>query len=137
MQYLFFIIGLAIVGLGIYAKVHSNRMNKLGITNATVLAHQPAVKKIGQTEIPCTEVTLEIPVEFGAVNKTVLDNGTYNVGDVVGIYYDAEKDYVEFPKNISEKGSMGPHVLMGCGDYFPYGVQWKGAESELCLLHGI
>ncbi|MBQ7919742.1 MAG: hypothetical protein IJ324_07375 [Lachnospiraceae bacterium] len=115
MQYLFFIIGLAVVGLGIYAKVHSNRMYKLGITKATVVGHQPAVKKIGQTEIPCTQVTLEIPVEFGAVNKTVLDNSTYNVGDVVDIYYDSEKDYVEFPKNISEKGSKGPYVLMAFG----------------------
>ncbi len=115
MQYLFFIIGLVIVGLGIYAKVHSNRMYKLGITKATVVGHQPAVKKIGQTEISCTQVTLEIPVEFGAVSKTVLDNGTYSVGDVVDIYYDPEQDTVEFPKNISEKGSKGPYVLMGFG----------------------
>lgn len=115
MEYLFFIIGLAIIGLGIYAKVHSNRMYKLGITKATVVEHQPAVKKIGETEVPCTQVTLEIPVEFGAVSKTVLDNGTYSVGDVVDIYYDPEKDTVEFPKNISEKGSAGPYILMGFG----------------------
>ncbi len=115
MQYLFFVIGLAIIGLGIYAKVHSNRMYKLGITKAKVLAHQPAVKKIGETEIPCTQVTLEIPVEFGAVSKTVLDNGTYSVGDVVDIYYDPAKDTVEFPKNISEKGSKGPYILMAFG----------------------
>ncbi len=114
-MFLFFILGLGIIGLGVYAKVHSNRMNKLGIIKAKVLAHQPTVKKIGQTEIPCTQVTLEIPVEFGAVTKTVLDNGKYNVGDVVDIYYDAEKDFVEFPKNISEQGSMGPYVLMGFG----------------------
>lgn len=112
---LFLVLGLGIIGLGIYAKIHSERMYKLGITKATVVGHSPAVKKIGETEIPCTEVIFEIPVEFGTVSKSVLDNGTYNVGDVVDIYYDAARDTVEFPKNISEKGSMGPYVLMGFG----------------------
>ena len=115
MQYLFFTIGLAIIGLGVFAKVHSSRMYKLGITKAKVLGYQPTVKKIGETEIPCTQVMFEIPVEFGAVTKTVLDNGTYNVGDIVDIYYDPERDTVEFPKNISAKGSGGPYILMGFG----------------------
>ncbi len=115
MQLLFLVLGLVLIGLGIYAKVHSKRMNQLGITHAVVKDCQPAVKRIGQKEIPCTQVTFEISTVHGVVNKTILDNGKYNVGDAIDIFYDYEKDYIELPKNISPQNSKGPYLIMVFG----------------------
>ncbi len=115
MELLFFVLGLALIGLGIYAKVHSKRMNQLGITRAVVTDCQPAVKRIGQKEIPCTQVTFEIATVHGVVNKTIMDNGKYSIGDTVELFYDYEKDYIEFPKNISPEGSKGPYLIIAFG----------------------
>lgn len=113
----FFFIGLAIIGLGIFAKKHSNNMYKLGITYARVQDCQPATKTFGEMEIPCTQLTLEVPTAYGVVCKTVLDNGNYQVGDTVEIFYDATTDKIEFRKNVSEKGNKGPYILMAFGAF--------------------
>lgn len=112
---LFFIIGLVFIGLGIFAKVHSNRMYKLGLKSAMVLDCQPKTKTIGTKEVPCSEVTLEFYTCQGTIQKTIIDNGKYFVGDTISIYYDPDKDRVELPKNISKQDDKGPYMVMAFG----------------------
>lgn len=112
---LFFIVGLAVMGLGIFAKVHGSRMYKCGITHAVVRECQPAVKQIGATQIPCSEITLEIPTAYGVVYKSIKDNRNYNVGDTVDVLYNPQNDTIEFPKNVSAPNSKGPYLLIGFG----------------------
>lgn len=112
---LFFIIGLAVMGLGIFAMVHSRRMDKLGKTYATVSSCVESSLQIMSASIPCYEVTFEIPTSYGVTYKTIKDEKSYNVGDTVEIFYDAEADKVELAKNVSPKNSKGPLLLIGFG----------------------
>lgn len=109
---IFFILGLVIIGLGVYAKVHSDRMNKLCITKATVLAHQPAVKKIGQ---------MEIPVEFGAmISLLVL---FILIGKGVGMGHNREPGIGRsgYDLELNEKGySIGSITMPEDERYYEY-----------------
>ncbi|MBE5948855.1 MAG: hypothetical protein E7261_07495 [Lachnospiraceae bacterium] len=112
---LFFIIGLAIIGLGIFAMVHSRKMAKLGKTYATVSSCVESSLQIMSASLPCYEVTFEIPTSYGVTYKTIKDEKSYNVGDTVEIFYDAEADKVELAKNVSPKDSKGPLLIIGFG----------------------
>lgn len=113
---LFFIIGLAIIGLGSYAMVHGRRMNKLGKTYATVSTCVESSLNIMSQELPCYEVTFAIPTDYGVTYKSIKDEHKYNVGDTVEIFYDAEKDSVEFAKNVAPKDNKGPLILIAFGE---------------------
>ncbi|MBQ9765387.1 MAG: hypothetical protein IJW18_04255 [Lachnospiraceae bacterium] len=122
---LFFAIGLLLMGLGVYAKVHSYRMDKLGLTKAKVIDCKKTTKKLGSLDIPCCELTLEIKIDGGGpVQRSVKHDTSYSIGDEVDIYYDSASDKIEFPKNISPKDSKGPYILIGFGAF-------------ICLLLGM
>lgn len=80
-----------------------------------VLDCRPKMKTIGTKEVPCSEVTLEFYTGQGTIQKTIIDNGKYFVGDTISIYYDPYKDRVELPQNISEQDSKGPYMVMAFG----------------------
>ena len=121
---LFFIIGLAVIGLGIFAIVHSRRMNKLGKIRARVQNCIETYMQIGPESVKCYEVTFEVPTAYGVTYVTTKDNQQYDIDDYVDVFYDESRGTVEFPKNVSTNDIKGPLILIG------FGILW----CALCIL---
>lgn len=112
------ILGIAVIALGIYALKHSKRMNKLGRTQARVENCQPSSMEILSKQIPCYEVTFEIYTPHGVVYKSMKDSENYEIGQEIEVFYDAQKDKIELPKNVSPANSKGPYAIIGFGAIF-------------------
>ena len=112
---LFFIIGLAIIGLGIYVFFHGRKLDRLGKVNATVSNCVESSLQIMSQSIPCYEVTFEIPTSYGVTYKSMKVEKKYEVGDVVQIFYDPEADKVELVQNGSTSNNVGAFILIGFG----------------------
>lgn len=127
-----FVLGIAIIALGIFALKHSKKMTKLGRTQAKVQNCQESSLEILSQQIPCYEVTFEIYTPHGVTYKSMKDNQKYEIGQYVDIFYDSENDKIELSKNVSETDSKGPYAIMGFGALFvliPIFV-WIGTYSE-------
>lgn len=112
---LFFALGLGIIGLGIFALIHSKRMYKLGKVSATVQNCVERYMQIGDENVTYYEVTLEVPTAFGVTYVTMKDNQSYSIGDIIQVFYDESRGRVELPKNIVTENSKGPYLIIGFG----------------------
>ena len=83
---LFFALGLGIIGLGIFALIHSKRMYKLGKVSATVQNCVERYMQIGDENVTYYEVTLEVPTAFGVTYVTMKDNQSYSIGDIIQVF---------------------------------------------------
>ncbi len=140
MEILFFILGIIVIGLGIYAIIHSRRMKKLGKIQAAVSNCVPSTIQILGHELPCYEITFEIPTAYGVTYNTIKDNKFYNIGEYVEIYYDANKDRVELAKNVSSSDGKGPLFVIAFGVFVSLTVvlaflsMHGGTAAEISIL---
>lgn len=117
MALVFFLLGIGVIALGVVALRHSKRMDKLGRSRARVHDCQPSTMEILSQSIPCYEVTFEIQTASGTFYKSMKDELEYQVGDYVEIFYDAQNDKIELPKNVSPVNSKGPYAVIAFGGH--------------------
>ena len=111
----FFLIGLAIIALGIFALKHSKRMHNLGVTYAVVQDCIPSSQSLGSIQVPCNRLILEVPTAYGVAIKEAYDDCSYQPGDTVKIFYNSTEDTIELCKNVSAQGNKGPYLIIGFG----------------------
>ncbi len=112
---LFFLIGIALIVLGIYVIIKNKRMLKGKRVHAVVQGCVPSYNNLASGEIPCMEITLEIPTSYGIIYKTMKDFDTYNQGDTIEIYYDEKRDRMELAENVQQNRGAGPYACIGFG----------------------
>lgn len=112
MLVLFLLIGIAIMGAGVYAYIHSRRMTKNAPINAVVMECNASFMTIMKQELPCFEITIDVRGPYGSVYKTMKVRNQYEPGDVIKVCYDPDSDKVDLPQNVDQSKGKGPLVLI-------------------------
>lgn len=119
-----FLIGIAIIILGIYVVIRNKRLLKGRHVHAVVQDCQPSSINVISTEIPCSMITLEIPTSHGIIYKQMRHQKSFAQGETMEVYYDEENDTLELAENVRLNSGTGPYILIG------FGVLW-------CVIMGL
>ena len=110
-----FLIGVAIIILGIWVTVHTKRMNRGKRIDAVVVNWEPSSMEILGQSLPCAEVTLEIPTSYGVQYKNMKLDMLRGASDTVEVYYDEKRDKLDLAENVRTNSGKGPYMLIGFG----------------------
>lgn len=110
-----FVLGLIFIAISIFVIIRNKKYEKGRHIYAVVSDCQTATMNVMSAEIPCTQVTIEIPTSNGIVYKQLKHANVFNPGDVIEIYYSDKHDTFELAENVKLNSGKGPYLLMALG----------------------
>ena len=118
---LFLLIGIAIIGLGIYVKIHNYRMLRHGEKVTAVVAFsEPANIQIAGEEIGGYKNTIYIPTAHGTIEKELTEEHPRKPDDHVSGFYIEQSDQFMKEEDVKQNQGAGPYFLIA------FGVLWCG-----------
>lgn len=115
---IFFLIGVAIIALGIRMLVVDYKDKKRKTYKAMVIECVENYDDVRYTNRRYYDVTLEIETDYGILRKTIQTNKLYNIGYGCEVYYDIQTDSTNFAKG--DRKSKVKESLFVIG----FGVIW-------------
>lgn len=115
-QILLVLIGIGIVVLGIYIKVHNYRMRHQGIKVTAVVAYaEPVAHKIAGEEITGYQNVIHIQTEYGTVTQKLEESSAREPGEQIRGYYIQKTDQFMKEEDVDTNSGAGPYALIGFG----------------------
>lgn len=110
-----FVLGIIFIAISIFVIIRNKKYEKGRHIYAVVSDCQTATMNVMSAEIPCTQITIEIPTSNGVVYKQMKHAKEFNPGDVIEIYYSDKHDTFELAENVKLNSGKGPYILMVFG----------------------
>lgn len=135
-----FLIGLAIIGLGVYAKVHNYKLTHQGSqVQAEVVRSDRSVRAIAGQEISYYENIIRISTTRGDVYKTLNEEKPRKAGSYIRGYYIESTDQFMLKADVEVNNGKGPYILIGFGIVWCaviFLAYWMGVSKTGSIVAG-